>query len=48
MKRKVGQLAYKIDIPGHWKIHPVISTTHLEPAPKDIRVPQGPELKFDP
>ena len=25
--------AYKLDLPDHWKIHPVISVEHLEPAP---------------
>jgi hypothetical protein len=25
--------AYKLDLPGQWKIHPVISVEHLEPAP---------------
>ena len=31
---KVGKLAYKLDIPSTWKIHPVVSVTHLEPAPE--------------
>ena len=31
---RIGNLAYKLDIPPHWKIHPVISITQLEPAPK--------------
>ena len=25
--------AYKLDLPGHWKVHPVVSVEHLEPAP---------------
>jgi len=25
--------AYKLDLPDHWKIHPVIFVDHLEPAP---------------
>ena len=32
--RRVSNLAYKLDVPSHWKIHPVISVTQLEPAPK--------------
>lgn len=30
---KVGRLAYKLYIPGDWKIHPVFSIAQLEPAP---------------
>ena len=33
--RKVGKLAYKLDLPSHIKIHPVISIAHLEPATED-------------
>jgi hypothetical protein len=31
-------LAYELEIPSNWRIHPVISITHLEPAPhgKDL------------
>ena len=29
--RKVGQLAYELELPPHIKIHPVISVIHLEP-----------------
>ena len=25
--------AYKLNLPDHWKVHPVISVEHLEPAP---------------
>lgn len=32
---RVGRLAYKLDIPSTWNIHPVISVALLEPAPKD-------------
>ena len=31
---KVGKLAYRLQLPAHWKIHQVISVAHLEPAPK--------------
>ena len=32
--RKVGRgAAYELDIPSHYRIHPVISVMHLEPAP---------------
>ncbi|KOS37056.1 hypothetical protein ACN38_g12169 [Penicillium nordicum] len=30
---RIGRLIYRIDIPAAWKIHPVISIEHLEPAP---------------
>jgi len=31
----VGALAYRLDIPSSWKIHPVISVVHLKRAPPD-------------
>jgi hypothetical protein len=31
--RRVSSLAYELEIPSNWRIHPVISVTHLEPAP---------------
>ena len=31
--KKLGELAYKLDIQPTWIIDPVISVTHLEPAP---------------
>ena len=30
---RVGRLAYRLDLPSAWKVHPVISVQHLEPAP---------------
>ena len=30
---KVGKQAYKLAIPGHWRVHPVFSIAQLEPAP---------------
>ena len=30
---KIGNLAYRMEFPPHWRIHPVISVAHLEPAP---------------
>ncbi|OQD78469.1 hypothetical protein PENDEC_c001G07228 [Penicillium decumbens] len=30
---RIGRLAYKLDLPESWRIHPVISIAHLEPAP---------------
>ena len=34
IKRRVGRLAYEMILPPHWKIHPVISISQLEPAPE--------------
>ena len=33
--KKYGKLAFELDLPKQWKIHPVIFITHLEPCPKD-------------
>jgi hypothetical protein len=32
--RKAGSLAYELELPAHWRIHPVISVAQLEPATK--------------
>lgn len=32
VKRRVGRLAYELDIPANWKIHPTVSVAQLEPA----------------
>ena len=34
--RRVGKLAYQLELPTNWRIHPVISIAQLEPAPKDL------------
>lgn len=34
VERLVGKLACKLSLPGHFKIHPVISVTQLEPVPQ--------------
>jgi hypothetical protein len=31
--KRVFTNAYELDIPKHWRVHPVISVEHLEPAP---------------
>ena len=42
---RIRQLAYRLDIPAVWKIHPVISTAHLEPATNPVADPyQRPRL----
>jgi hypothetical protein len=53
IKRKISHLAYKLDIPAAWKIHPMISITHLAPCPDVIddpfhqtQAPPGP-LQYD-
>src|SRR5450755_636517 len=35
VKRRISPLAYELELPSNMKIHPVISVTHLEPAPLD-------------
>ena len=30
---KVSRLAYKLDVPNDWRIHPVFSVAQIEPAP---------------
>jgi hypothetical protein len=32
--KKIGRLAYELDLPPSWKVHRVISVAHLQPAPK--------------
>ena len=32
---KVDKQAYRLDIPGHWRVHPVFSVAQLEPWPAD-------------
>jgi hypothetical protein len=46
----VGKLAYKLDLPVNWKIHPVISVVHLEkhvPDPYDRDLPPPPDIVND-
>ncbi|KAK1776470.1 hypothetical protein QBC45DRAFT_419501 [Copromyces sp. CBS 386.78] len=33
--RKIGDLAYELDIPGNWGIHKVISIAHLRKCQQD-------------
>ena len=51
VKEKINDVAYKLHLPTHIKIHPVISIIHLEPANEDIynrqRALPGPILVED-
>ena len=33
IKRKVGRLAYELELPPKWNVHPVVSIAQLEPHP---------------
>ena len=33
VKRRAGRLAYELELPAHWRIHPIISVAQLEPCP---------------
>lgn len=35
VKRRAGRLAYELELPAHWRIHPVISVAQLEPCPSE-------------
>ena len=37
--KKVGSLAYKLELPRTMRIHPVISVAHLEPCPDPAKDP---------
>ncbi|TAQ84474.1 hypothetical protein B7494_g7190 [Chlorociboria aeruginascens] len=48
---KIGQLAYKLDIPQHWRVHNVFSIAQLEPCiagtdPYDRKRPEHPGPVF--
>jgi hypothetical protein len=32
VKRRIGKIAFELDLPDYLKIHPVISCIHLKPA----------------
>jgi len=34
LKLPIGRLAYKLDIPRHWRVHPVFSVAQLETCPE--------------
>ena len=36
---KIGRLAYKLEVPSDWRIHPVFFITQLEPAPAPSKDP---------
>ena len=35
IKRRIGRLAYELELPPEWRVHPVISVAQLEPVPKE-------------
>ena len=39
--QRVGNLAYKLEIPSHWRIHPVFTIAQLEPVPDPKSDPYG-------
>ncbi|KAF5712771.1 ribonuclease H [Fusarium globosum] len=42
IKRIVNDLAYELELPDQWKIHPVISSKHLLPTHADDHVDEQP------
>ena len=30
---RIGKLAYRLEIPGHWQLHPIFTVAQLEPCP---------------
>jgi len=36
---KIGRLAYRLELPDHWRFHPVFSVAHLEPVPDPDKDP---------
>lgn len=45
---KVGCLAYRLDVPSDWRIHPVFSVAQLEPAPPPAEKLFGRHFSFNP
>lgn len=45
---KVGRLAYKLDVPPNWQIHPVFSVAQLELASPLAKNPFGKPFSFNP
>src|SRR5271156_2135419 len=43
IKRKVGKVAFELDLPEYLKIHPIISCVHLEPT-----LPEHPDSQTPP
>jgi hypothetical protein len=35
IKRRIGRLAYELDLPPHWAVHPVFSVAFLEKYPQE-------------
>lgn len=51
VKERIGPLAYRLDFPPNWKIHPVVSVAQLEKCPREPdpyqREPSKPSAKVD-
>ncbi|KAI0998999.1 hypothetical protein K3495_g9197 [Podosphaera aphanis] len=45
---RIGKLAYRLDIPKNWKIHPVVTIAQLEPTLDPRNDPYNRQIKPDP
>ncbi|RKF83663.1 hypothetical protein GcM1_156004 [Golovinomyces cichoracearum] len=45
--KRIGKLAYRLDIPVNWKIHPIVKIAQLEPTSDPNNGPYNRQIKLD-